>query len=38
MQADAQLKVLNDRKKQDKAIIDSQERAFWNMLRNSVNL
>ncbi|CAF0794481.1 unnamed protein product [Rotaria sordida] len=35
MQAEAQLRVLKDRKKTDKAIIDSQERAFWHVMRPS---
>jgi hypothetical protein len=28
--------VLKDRKKTDKTIIDSQERAFWRVMRPSV--
>ncbi|CAF4918043.1 unnamed protein product, partial [Rotaria sp. Silwood1] len=35
MQAEAQLRVLKDRKKTDKTIIDSQERAFWHVMRPS---
>jgi len=33
VQADAQIKVLKDRKKADKTFIDSQEKAFWNIIR-----
>ncbi len=29
-------RVLKDRKKTDKTIIDSQERAFWRVMRPSV--
>ncbi len=29
--------VLKDRKKTDKTIIDSQERAFWRVMRPSVS-
>ncbi|CAF5205669.1 unnamed protein product, partial [Rotaria magnacalcarata] len=35
MQAEAQFRVLKDRKKTDKTIIDSQERAFWRVMRPS---
>lgn len=31
-------RVLKDRKKADKTFIDSQERAFWNIMRPTVNL
>jgi hypothetical protein len=30
-------RVLKDRKKTDKTIIDSQERAFWRVMRPSVS-
>lgn len=30
--------VLKDRKKTDKTIIDSQERAFWRVMRPSVSI
>lgn len=33
LQADAQIRALKDRKKADKAFIDSQEKAFWNIIR-----
>ncbi|CAF0772180.1 unnamed protein product [Didymodactylos carnosus] len=35
MQAESQFRVLKDRKKTDKTIIDSQERAFWHVMRPS---
>ncbi len=37
LQADAQIRALKDMKKSDKAFIDSQERAFWNIIRPEVN-
>ena len=30
--------MLKDRKKTDKTIIDSQERAFWRVMRPSVSI
>ncbi|RNA14130.1 Regulator of G- signaling 7 [Brachionus plicatilis] len=37
MQADAQIKVLKDRKKAEKTFLDSQERAFWKIMRSANN-
>jgi hypothetical protein len=31
------LRVLKDRKKADKTFIDSQEKAFWNIIRPQVS-
>lgn len=31
-------RVLKDRKKSDKTFIDSQEKAFWNIIRPNVSL
>ncbi len=33
MQAEEQLKVAKDRKKEEKQIIDSQEKAYWRVYR-----
>ncbi|KAL7677466.1 hypothetical protein ACOME3_003704 [Neoechinorhynchus agilis] len=36
-QAEAQLRVLKDRKKMDRAILESQEKAFWRVMRPKPN-
>ncbi|XP_035704425.1 regulator of G-protein signaling 7 isoform X2 [Folsomia candida] len=33
MQADEQVRLSKDRKKQDKVVLDSQERAYWRVVR-----
>jgi regulator of G-protein signaling len=37
IQAESQLRTLKERKKADKTIIDSQEKAFWNIVRPIVS-